>query len=600
MRLVNVRTFKVEQFSRDNVPSYAILSHTWGDQEVTFKDLAKSRSLTSKVKRMQGWKKIKYTCKQAIEDNLEYAWIDTCCIDSASSAELSEAINSMFEWYSKAFVCYAYLTDVIIQKTADREEIRKKLVNSRWFTRGWTLQELIAPSVLIFYDSHWVKLGTKAALHEVVTEITGIDYGILAGDDSVFSTSIAHRLSWAANRKTTRIEDIAYCLLGIFNVNMPLLYGESQKAFIRLQEEFIKESDDQSLFAWECRETLPEADAQNVPSGDIITYSTLGVLAPDPSYFANKRVVTNVITREYWDSYSMTNRGLRMQLPILPIGPDQYAGILSCTYQFNDEPWNDITSYIALPLCLSGRGDGSFARSPTKALHVIREAEIAHAKSQLVYISKSNSVISALDERDVQSKFITLPPAQHIRGFHLRRAIYAAKPLSPLTTYHILKLPLQGFQLPMNASDFIVGLKFVNNITAGPGFVILLDSRLACNTWRVMAVPSTGDDVLESIMEQSFGLRNSSSTFIEINPDVDVSIEFIDMQLTVSVDDRTQKLAKVEGRHELDTISSGIPSNIPSNISSKVPTSKENSSGYKDTTITEGFITVTDEILELG
>jgi hypothetical protein len=179
--------------------------------------------------------------KQAAQDGLQYFWADTCCIDKTSSAELSEAINSMYHWYQEAEVCYAYLADA-----PSRSEFR----DSRWFTRGWTLQELIAPSVVVFLDENWRQLGTKANLRQVVSDRTSIPVNILSGDDDLESFSVAQKMAWAARRETSRIEDRAYCLMGIFGINMPLLYGERESAFIRLQEGIMKISDDHSLFAW--------------------------------------------------------------------------------------------------------------------------------------------------------------------------------------------------------------------------------------------------------------------------------------------------------------------------------------------------------------
>jgi len=173
---------------------------------------------------------------------------DTCCINKSSSAELSEAINSMFAWYRRAKVCYAYLSDI---------EAREDLGKSQWFKRGWTLQELLAPVHVVFYGgAAWTFLGTKASLKEEIWTATGIPVHFLHeeheedGRRDIQTASIAERMFWASSRETTRREDLAYCLLGMFDVNMPLIYGEGDKAFIRLQEEIMRESTDQSLFAW--------------------------------------------------------------------------------------------------------------------------------------------------------------------------------------------------------------------------------------------------------------------------------------------------------------------------------------------------------------
>jgi len=238
MHLINVNTLKLEEFADDiNAPSYAILSHRWEDEEVSYKDLRRGHASQRK-----GYRKIQLCCKQAIEARLQYAWVDTCCIDKRSSSQLSEAINSMFRWYQNATVCYAYLSDVNVNAPPDssvRVRSASAIGKSQWFTRGWTLQELIAPRELEFYDDNWTCLGTRGYLQDIIAQATRIPVPILTGKDKPNQYPIAQRMSWASRRKTTRVEDTAYCLLGIFGVNMPLLYGEGERAFIRLQEEIV-------------------------------------------------------------------------------------------------------------------------------------------------------------------------------------------------------------------------------------------------------------------------------------------------------------------------------------------------------------------------
>jgi hypothetical protein len=255
MRLINATTLKVHEFLNEfMIPPFAILSHTWEEEECTLQQMTDAKA--SRVTKRKGFTKILLCCKQALKDELQWAWVDTqvlevpqtqnradrcrCCIDKTSTAELSEAINSMFRWYRKASICYVYLTDV--------KDITQ-LASSRWFTRGWTLQELISPSKVWFYNANWEYLGSKRGLSAQIQQITNID--ALALETGIVATvSIARRMSWAATRRTTRVEDRAYSLMGIFDVNMPLLYGEGEKAFHRLQEEIMRTSDDQSLFAW--------------------------------------------------------------------------------------------------------------------------------------------------------------------------------------------------------------------------------------------------------------------------------------------------------------------------------------------------------------
>ncbi|KAI1126278.1 heterokaryon incompatibility protein-domain-containing protein [Nemania abortiva] len=241
MRLLNSKTLKFEEFeqSSPNVPRYAILSHTWGDDEVTFRDIRSKpiQALASK----KGYTKIAHTCRLAQDNNLDYVWVDTCCINKSSSAELSESINSMFRWYENAFICYVFLSDYV-----PGVEFR----DCRWWTRGWTLQELLAPKQLVFYDAKWKYVGSKISLIEEISRITGIERTVLFDKREMFLCSVSQRMSWAAFRETTRVEDEAYCLLGIFDIHLSLIYGEGRKAFRRLQEEIIKRKADLTIFYW--------------------------------------------------------------------------------------------------------------------------------------------------------------------------------------------------------------------------------------------------------------------------------------------------------------------------------------------------------------
>lgn len=383
-------------------PDYAILSHTWGpeEDEVLFYDLSDLTKATLKT----GWLKIDYTRKEALRKGLEYVWIDTCCIDKSSSAELTEAINSMFKWYQKAAACYVYLYDVQYadqdepndpcptakqhvaahakskkkkspssnersdqptslhafaknstdsclneeenDKTDDHylgdtvdhevgrdyredkrhpwsslfqsdleqsqfesflprtiswpEHVEIAFRHSRYFTRGWTLQELLAPnpSHVYFFSAQWRYLGPLPWLRHLVGDITGIHASLLLEEHvrRLDAYSVAQRMSWASRRTTTRPEDVAYCLLGIFNINMPIIYGEGDKAFFRLQQEILRNSQDHSILAWKGSPrprmgvTPPRTD--HLLGRSISEAVTLGpcmgqypLLAPNPSYF---------------------------------------------------------------------------------------------------------------------------------------------------------------------------------------------------------------------------------------------------------------------------------------------------------------------------
>ncbi|RYP60441.1 hypothetical protein DL770_009997 [Monosporascus sp. CRB-9-2] len=284
MRLINVRNGELEEVFPERAPPYAILSHVWdGRNEVTFQEWAR-RDTDEAVRGKSGYRKIADARQQAISDGLEWLWCDTNCIDKTSSAELSEAINSMFAWYTNSQVCYAYLDDVDIRSTratrssgstagvsknaeenypapVDTQDVHLLLAKSRWFTRGWTLQELLAPSREVFFAKDWTVLGDRNQLSISISEIARIHIGALRDRSTIWQYSVAQRMSWAADRQTTRQEDVAYCLLGIFNIQMPMLYGEGIDAFQRLQRAIIKITDDQTILAWGVD------DAAAAPSG---------------------------------------------------------------------------------------------------------------------------------------------------------------------------------------------------------------------------------------------------------------------------------------------------------------------------------------------
>jgi hypothetical protein len=223
------------------VPAYAILSHTWGKEEVIFQDVQVGADMSKTVGKA-GWSKIQFCAKQAAADGLEYFWVDTCCIDKRNAVELGAAINSMFRWYQNATRCYVYLSDVSKPHTGQDDQMvwQKEFRKSRWFTRGWTLQELIAPRLVEFFSSEGEQLGSKLALESEICEITGIANRALLGD-ALSNFSIKERKSWAERRIPNLEEDEAYCLIGIFDVSMVPNYGERKdKAFRRLEEEIQK------------------------------------------------------------------------------------------------------------------------------------------------------------------------------------------------------------------------------------------------------------------------------------------------------------------------------------------------------------------------
>ena len=236
-RLPDNGGFSLVERVGDKIPPYAILSHTWGldDDEVTYKDVTKGRGKTK-----PGYCKLDFCSEQAAKDGLEFFWVDTCCIDKTSSAELTEAINSMFKWYQKADKCYVLLSDVSISTSTTQitqQAWARTFRSSRWFRRGWTLQELLAPKSVDFFSQSRGWLGDKESLLQALHSTTCIS--VLALQNNTLSQfSVDERMLWAEGRETKREEDAAYSLLGIFDVHMPLIYGEGKmKAFARLRRE---------------------------------------------------------------------------------------------------------------------------------------------------------------------------------------------------------------------------------------------------------------------------------------------------------------------------------------------------------------------------
>ena len=360
IRLIDTATLRPSLYESDkDIPSYAILSHTWEHgKEVTLQELEElaveeiSSPLGSMPERdsyyrpahptqnRTGFSKIVECCRKARLHSLKYVWIDTCCIDKKDPTELSEAINSMFRWYQHAAICYVYLPDVDLTASEwvpyagkdeltddDHDEfdigdsnyskildaygkIQDALEQCRWFTRGWCLQELIAPRTMSFYDTRWQLIGPKEELARTLSDITNVPQGVLLHENPLDGFPIAMRMSWAARRQTTRAEDRAYCLLGIFGIYMPLLYGEGNHAFRRLQEEIVKRSNDLSILAPlaiggidDDDERITECDGRPVPSD---------LFASGPEAFAKVKYTGTMKEDGAPSSFSVTNNGLHL------------------------------------------------------------------------------------------------------------------------------------------------------------------------------------------------------------------------------------------------------------------------------------------------
>jgi len=284
MYLLNTYTLRLESFVNAEPGSYAILSHRWAGEEASFQQVSDLHNLKT-----TGAEKVIKCCELARNDGYRYCWVDTVCIDKRASAELSEAINSMYRWYVESGVCYVYMNDVHAS-SGDHPDFEPEFKNSLWFTRCWTLQELLAPVELRFYNSTWKPLAVQQdAILNLINETTLIHVDAVYKRKQLWEFSIAERMSWASRRHATRVEDVAYSLLGIFDCNLPMLYGEGAKAFERLQEEIIRTNSDESIFAWH---------NDHVPST-----ASPGLLATSPAQFVTCRGIRASPMKEQYQSF---------------------------------------------------------------------------------------------------------------------------------------------------------------------------------------------------------------------------------------------------------------------------------------------------------
>lgn len=360
MRLLNTGTLLLKDFNAANVPPYAILSHVWQDHEQTFQEV---QDLVAEPDRHAlVSQKILRCCLFVEREGFEWIWIDTCCIDKTSSSELSEAINSMYTWYAQAAICYVFMHDVEDTHPSNDLSFRQ----SQWFKRGWTLQELIAPHYAVFLSKEWHTLGTKQTLARRLQEITNINEEILLGTKTLDTVSVARRFSWAASRETTREEDRAYSLMGIFDVNLPAIYGEGSNAFKRLQLEILKRSDDQTIFAWGLRSVdYPTLNRSTPfkPERDLETDdpNPRNLLASSPSDFQHSSDILPIALEQFGEligcsymlppEYTYTHQGIKTVFPIVEVfpsgakNPAVFFAILSC----QDENDNIIILFLNQP-----------------------------------------------------------------------------------------------------------------------------------------------------------------------------------------------------------------------------------------------------------
>ena len=406
IRLIHCRELKFEEF-HDPPEEYAILSHTWrrdkrgNETEVTYQDF-QARPKRRRRGRKRGWRKVETACDIALEHNLEWIWIDSCCINKNDIQEVTEAINSMYQWYEQSRICIAYLRDL------DGTE----LTSCTWFLRGWTLQELIAPSKVLFYNKYWEYCGSKNGydienkydeakdLSSRVADISGIDRDLLRTNDSVLikrslsSIPACQKMYWASKRKTTKAEDMAYCLIGIFGINhMHLKYGEGRGAFIRLQEEIIKQSSDSTLFAWQVinpvqciTENLLNLDEKG-PYESLFEFpeshrSFHGIFACHPGEFQLASKIKPKQHIIYNDEITVTSRGIKLTTPLWGAGPcEPFTMPLHC-YDHNQKPCKP------LGIALRWVGDNVYARTSIQDLPYFEPAKVLPSQDEIFVTRK--------------------------------------------------------------------------------------------------------------------------------------------------------------------------------------------------------------------
>ncbi|KAI5987367.1 hypothetical protein EDD15DRAFT_2199579 [Pisolithus albus] len=485
----------------DTTTRYAILSHRWG-AEVDYDEMIGLMKMEEEeredVKQRHGYQKIIESCKQAMKDGYKWLWVDTCCIDKRSSAELSEAINSMYRWYQNAQMCYAYLNDVdepIFPTEPDNSKFDKSNGWPEWFVRGWTLQELIAPKQVEFFNKDWVPIGNKRQLAPTLEYITGIPRGVLTSGLTGKRLSVAQIMSWAAERRTTRVEDRAYSLMGLFGVNMPMLYGEGSKAFRRLQLEIIREFNDHSIFAWNPRRPRTGSVLAEDPSD---FWDCGSVERLEPAKFADRLMVyiedeglrntsrsgseelaalLDTVDSQQFHIFTPSNAGIQVLLPVIPSrdSPSHFRAILPCTRDLD---------LVTVDLVSSGR---SFARSSIDSLLPATYPEFKTL--HLIHYQDTNEMRheSALDDKYAS-----------FHGF-TRRCTYPREFTSNIVTHSSLVEDLIVVVYADNTgSSFAIGLGHY----LGQGWVHVVDGghspteeenwadiarQVYCRMWRARA-----------------------------------------------------------------------------------------------------------------
>ena len=365
IRLLDTYTGQFEEKDPKRT-KYAIFSHTWDHKqgEQKYAELRKIQQRYPTLPRpMEQWReaqqvpgsiwddpklshKIRKACELARNEGYHHIWIDFCCIDKTNSTELARAIRSMYAWYAGAGICYVHLADVFFTKSLEdsRKATPPDFRKARWFTRAWTLQELIAPRQVHFVSKGWKLLGTKDSLLQRVVDITSIHRDALLHRKPLNEFSVAQRLSWAVGRKATQPQDRTYSLVGIFNIDIPAGHDNPELAFQQLQVAIMKSIPDQSLFAWKRIYFEPWIE-DNSNQVRYYRYRKLvykasslikpSLLSPSPDRFSKLasgirpipredvlRQLGNLLPSEVFPTLTFskpTERGLSAKVPLLPL-----------------------------------------------------------------------------------------------------------------------------------------------------------------------------------------------------------------------------------------------------------------------------------------
>ncbi|KAF8853104.1 HET-domain-containing protein [Acephala macrosclerotiorum] len=464
MWLLNTTTLQLEYVNSSEERSYAALSHTWEDDEVSFQEMA----ALDQARKKKGFSKISWTCRLALERGIKYAWIDTCCIDKLSSAELTEAINSMFKWYKDSTVCFAFLSDLHPSNSTSKAKKvpTDELGRCRWFTRGWTLQELIAPDVVEFYDQSWILRGDKSSSRSQLFEITGIDIKVLTDSDKLSTIPVARRMSWASMRQTTRVEDLAYCLFGIFDVNLPLIYGEGLKAFIRLQEGIVRETFDLSMFAW----MSGHGDQQ-----------FRGIFARSPYEFRNCGSIVMVADPSLQTTrFEMTHRGINFTTSLISLEGDEtgyYLLNLNCRHSGVSKR-DEIHGAIMIPLVRIRNGYVRYYSRTLVVISLLQYMTHEYEASRNPHRNTAQVHVPKMIGR-AQSDLIAVHRAHRfsIRIKNSTRWRISAKHFHPENLWH------------STSNSFATG--------GQDGFTAAIDIFLEGKTWASEWNPTTGKDDVE-------------------------------------------------------------------------------------------------------